>query len=73
MNTNKDSEVVESPCVGVCKLDAQNICIGCQRSMDEICEWPGAANTRKREILRRAQRRLAGLDVVTARSRSGAL
>jgi predicted Fe-S protein YdhL (DUF1289 family) len=26
----------ESPCVGVCKLDARDVCIGCGRHIDEI-------------------------------------
>lgn len=63
VSTNKDSEpAVESPCVGVCQLDAHKVCIGCHRSIDEICEWSTAANARKREILRLAQRRLVGVD-----------
>jgi predicted Fe-S protein YdhL (DUF1289 family) len=27
-----------SPCVGVCKLDDNNICVGCNRSIEEIKE-----------------------------------
>lgn len=25
-----------SPCIGVCKLDDNNICIGCKRTIEEI-------------------------------------
>ncbi|PIE43095.1 MAG: DUF1289 domain-containing protein [Gammaproteobacteria bacterium] len=28
-----------SPCVGICALDDDDICIGCQRSGDEITNW----------------------------------
>lgn len=30
---------VTSPCVGVCALDVQDICMGCQRSAAEISAW----------------------------------
>ncbi len=58
----EDDDEIVSPCVGVCRLDPQHMCIGCQRSMDEISEWFYASDERKREILKLAQLRLAGLD-----------
>ena len=30
---------VASPCVQVCELDDDNICMGCLRSADEIRDW----------------------------------
>jgi predicted Fe-S protein YdhL (DUF1289 family) len=33
------SEVVESPCVHVCVLDENDVCIGCYRTSDEIMSW----------------------------------
>lgn len=62
MHEEDEEDEIESPCVGVCRLDSKQICVGCQRSMDEISEWPYAAALRKREILKLAQLRLAGLD-----------
>jgi predicted Fe-S protein YdhL (DUF1289 family) len=41
-----------SPCINICQLDAQGLCVGCRRSLDEITEWPGASEARRREILR---------------------
>jgi uncharacterized protein len=41
-----------SPCVDICRLDAQGLCIGCRRTIDEIAEWSGASEARRREILR---------------------
>ncbi|MGH8188620.1 MAG: DUF1289 domain-containing protein, partial [Steroidobacteraceae bacterium] len=29
----------ESPCIKVCVLDAESICIGCGRTIDEIAGW----------------------------------
>jgi uncharacterized protein len=42
---------VPSPCIDVCKLDAQGLCIGCRRTIGEIAEWSQASDTRRREIL----------------------
>ncbi len=28
-----------SPCIGVCALDNDDICIGCFRTADDITEW----------------------------------
>jgi predicted Fe-S protein YdhL (DUF1289 family) len=43
---------VASPCVDICRLDAQGLCIGCRRTIDEIAEWSRASEERRREILR---------------------
>ena len=43
---------VASPCVDICRLDAQGLCVGCRRTIDEIVEWPRASEARRREILR---------------------
>jgi predicted Fe-S protein YdhL (DUF1289 family) len=42
---------VASPCTGVCKLDGENICVGCHRSIDEIMVWPAADSVRRLTIL----------------------
>jgi len=28
-----------TPCIGVCRLDAAGLCVGCRRTMDEIARW----------------------------------
>jgi predicted Fe-S protein YdhL (DUF1289 family) len=28
-----------SPCIGTCRLDTRGICVGCQRTGDEIGRW----------------------------------
>ena len=42
---------VESPCVRKCTLDDDDICVGCFRSIDEICAWGSASNDERRGIL----------------------
>jgi predicted Fe-S protein YdhL (DUF1289 family) len=34
-----------------CTLDDDDICVGCFRSIDEICAWADAGNAQRREIL----------------------
>ena len=42
---------VASPCVDICRLDAQGLCIGCRRTLGEIAEWSQASDARRLEIL----------------------
>jgi uncharacterized protein len=48
---------VASPCVDICRLDVQGLCIGCRRTIDEIAEWSRASEARRREILRNVAER----------------
>ena len=51
---------VPSPCVAVCKLDDDGICIGCLRSTDEIRDWMIMNREQKLAVLEAiATRRLA--------------
>ena len=47
----KKRQVVSSPCVNVCALDENDICIGCHRSAVEIGRWTQMTDTEKREVL----------------------
>ncbi len=40
-----------SPCVQVCALDEDDICIGCQRSVAEITRWSRMDNAERRQVL----------------------
>jgi uncharacterized protein len=48
---------VKSPCVSVCALDAEDICVGCYRSAQEITVWSSLDNAGKREVIVRAAER----------------
>lgn len=50
---------VASPCIGICQLDTASECLGCGRLIGEIIEWPRAAETRRRDIVRLAAQRQA--------------
>lgn len=42
---------VASPCVHVCALDDEGICIGCQRNVAEITRWSLMDNAERRQVL----------------------
>lgn len=48
---------VRSPCVSICALDENDLCIGCQRNVDEITRWSQMDNDERLEVLRRVAER----------------
>ena len=48
---------IKSPCINVCKLEGNNICKGCYRSLDEIAGWGYASETIRRQIINSASLR----------------
>jgi len=56
-STIDQSVRVESPCIRNCTLDDDDICVGCFRSLEEICAWGGASNEQRLEALRQATAR----------------
>ena len=48
---------VPSPCIRECCLDQNNICIGCHRSLREICDWSDSSDPQRLEILERCAAR----------------
>lgn len=52
-------EKTASPCIRICCLDLQEVCVGCYRTLREIREWHEADEDRKREILANCEKRRA--------------
>lgn len=50
-------EPVGSPCINICVLNEENVCLGCFRNLDEIALWPQAELEVKEQILVNAVRR----------------
>lgn len=48
---------VKSPCISVCALNDDGICIGCWRSVDEIAAWSELDQQSRLEIVRSAHQR----------------
>ncbi|MGQ9425396.1 DUF1289 domain-containing protein [Gilvimarinus sp. F26214L] len=46
-----------SPCISVCALDAEDLCIGCYRSAGEIARWSQLTAKEKQEVLENAATR----------------
>ncbi len=45
--------MVKSPCVAICALDENDVCIGCYRTGHEITQWGEMDNEQKREVLKK--------------------
>jgi len=44
---------VGSPCVDICKLDSDFVCIGCGRTIDEVLKWREYTDEQKKAVLDR--------------------
>ena len=62
-DTFRRTHRVESPCVRNCCLDLNDVCLGCHRTMQEICGWHEATDAERLEILERCKVRKAGRNV----------
>jgi uncharacterized protein len=54
------SPAVPSPCISLCRLDEQKVCLGCFRHVEDIREWRSADDQRRRVIVAQAEQRKAG-------------
>lgn len=44
-------ESIDSPCIDVCMLDDDGICLGCRRSSDEIMNWVAMGAAGRRQVM----------------------
>lgn len=51
MSEQKHATAVPSPCVHICALDEQDVCIGCYRTGMEIARWGGMNNDEKHQVM----------------------
>jgi hypothetical protein len=43
---------MKSPCIKVCQMDPRRgLCLGCQRTLDEIARWGGMSDAERERIL----------------------
>ncbi len=47
------ARAVLSPCVGVCEIDADGLCGGCLRTLDEIARWSTMGNDERLHVMDR--------------------
>lgn len=53
----KVADKVRSPCVSVCALDENDVCIGCHRTSNEIMHWTQMTNDQRRDVLKKVAER----------------
>jgi len=46
---------VRSPCIANCKLDEDEVCLGCFRTIEEIICWSSSSNSEKQAIIDRVK------------------
>lgn len=57
-----DAGKVPSPCISICKMNAQTgLCEGCFRTIDEIAQWGTATEESKRQVWVEIRRRQEAL------------
>lgn len=49
--------MIQSPCIKICILNIDGVCVGCGRDRMEISIWSNADEEGKREILRKSSTR----------------
>ncbi|MEY8215690.1 MAG: DUF1289 domain-containing protein [Colwellia sp.] len=49
-NSNNQTKLTNSPCVRNCCLDADDICQGCFRHIDEIISWRSYSDEEKQQV-----------------------
>ena len=49
------ASATSSPCTGVCRLDAENRCTGCARTLDEIARWATMPPAERARIMDRVR------------------
>ncbi len=46
-----DTGPVPSPCISICRMDeTSGLCLGCQRTIDEIVRWGSGDDAYKRRV-----------------------
>ncbi len=45
------NKTLKSPCVGICKYNQKNFCLGCKRNSDEITNWGNYSDAMRKAIM----------------------
>jgi predicted Fe-S protein YdhL (DUF1289 family) len=53
----QNNKPIDSPCIRVCCLDSNDICLGCFRSLAEIMQWTQVNEQTRQCFLNNAKRR----------------
>ena len=53
----EDPNEIASPCVSICALNEDDVCVGCYRTSDELTRWWGMTNAEKLTTIELAKER----------------
>lgn len=48
---------IPSPCIDICRIEADRHCAGCHRTLDEIARWTQMPNAERRRVMADLPRR----------------
>ncbi|MCJ8299755.1 MAG: DUF1289 domain-containing protein [Pseudomonadales bacterium] len=51
------SQAIGSPCIRNCCLNDQDVCLGCFRTIEEICAWSAMDSASRQQVLNTAKER----------------
>jgi len=51
----RKTSMIKSPCVKICRLES-NVCVGCNRTVDEIARWSRMSDNERRAVVDRINR-----------------
>ena len=57
MKTSDQDQAIVSPCIRLCTLNEHDVCLGCGRTMQEICDWRAMDPVVRNQALERARLR----------------
>jgi uncharacterized protein len=61
MSADTPAPPVTSPCVRLCTLNDDDVCVGCGRTLDDIKGWMAMPNPDKQACVERAHARLTAM------------
>ncbi len=44
---------IKSPCISICRLDINKVCVGCGRTKKEIKNWSKFSDKKREKIMKR--------------------
>ena len=69
--TKSSNKLIDSPCINQCCLDAQDVCLGCFRSIDEIVHWRSMSEQQRALIITECGKAKSKGDAGKRQSKSG--
>ena len=63
MKAKDNQQNVNSPCVDICALDEEDVCIGCYRHGREVSHWGIYSNEQKLQVLESCKARSQGKNI----------